>query len=77
MTTLPIDNTMEDPAHRAPLVLNHEGFTSVTEEICHVNEAPRPPLAWYVTLVISGAFASLLGFLIMYLVATEIGRAHV
>ena len=47
MTTLPIDarplpgepgnNTWEDPGNRAPLVLNHETFTSVTEEICRVN----------------------------------------
>jgi molybdopterin-containing oxidoreductase family membrane subunit len=73
MTTLPIDNTFEDPQHRAPLVLNHDDFASVTEEICHVNEAPKPPLAWYVTFAISGGLATLLGILIFYLFFTGVG----
>ncbi|NNM27008.1 MAG: polysulfide reductase NrfD [Phycisphaerales bacterium] len=73
MTTLPIDNTIEDPLHRPPLVLNHDNFTSVTEEICHVNESPKPPMAWYVTLGIAGALAGMLGVLIMYLIVTGVG----
>jgi len=73
MSTLTIDNTRDDPKQRSPLVLNHHTFSSVTEEICRVNEDPRPPMAWWVTLGISAALASLLGGLILYLVFTGVG----
>jgi molybdopterin-containing oxidoreductase family membrane subunit len=73
MTTLPIDNTFETPGRRAPLVLGHEGFGTVTQEICRVNEAPKPPTAWYVSLAIFGALTALLGVLICYLFATGVG----
>jgi len=73
MPTLTINNTRDDPKQRSPLVLNHHTFSSVTEEICRVNEDPRPPMAWWVTLGISAALASLLGGLILYLVFTGVG----
>jgi molybdopterin-containing oxidoreductase family membrane subunit len=73
MTTLPIDNTFDDPTRRAPLVLNHKRFDTVTETICRVNEAPRPPRAWYIAFAISLAALGFLGFCIMYLLATGIG----
>ena len=38
-----IDNTIDVPGKRAPLVLNHDDFASVTRDICRVNEEPRPP----------------------------------
>ncbi len=53
MSTIIIDNTFEDPSRRAPLVLGHDDFASVTKEICYVNEAPRPPKAWYIAFFIS------------------------
>ncbi|MHC5028676.1 MAG: NrfD/PsrC family molybdoenzyme membrane anchor subunit [Planctomycetota bacterium] len=79
MTTLPADktvvtdNTYEDPEHRAPLVLNHDDFHSVTETICGVNEAPKPPMLWYVSLAVFGSLATLFGGLIFYLFATGVG----
>jgi len=73
MSTQAVDNTLEDPTRRAPLVLNHDDFTSVTEEICRVNESPRPPKAWYVSIAISSMLASLFGVLILYLVFTGVG----
>ena len=60
MTTMPVDNTIEDPRRRSPLVLGHVEFGTVTEEICRVNEAPKPPMAWYVSLVISALAAGML-----------------
>ncbi len=48
MSTLVIDNTFDDPTRRAPLVLNHDSFTSVTEGIARVSEARRAPRAWYI-----------------------------
>ncbi|MEM7227755.1 MAG: NrfD/PsrC family molybdoenzyme membrane anchor subunit [Planctomycetota bacterium] len=73
MSTIVIDNTFEDPTRRAPLVLNHDNFGSVTREICWVNESPKPPKAWYVTMGISLMLAGLLGTMILYLFATGVG----
>jgi molybdopterin-containing oxidoreductase family membrane subunit len=73
MSTLVIDNTFEDPTRRAPLVLGHDRFDTVTEEICKVNEEARPPKAWFIALGISGAVCGMLGLLILYLFATGVG----
>ena len=81
MSTLPfdntarlqVDNTIDDPRERSPLVLNHHDFASVTEEICAVNEAPKPPKLWYVTLVISASLAGMLMMLVGYLIITGVG----
>lgn len=73
MSTIIIDNTFEDPSRRAPLVLGHDDFASVTDEICYVNEAPRPPKAWYVAFFISSALATFLVVLIGYLIVAGVG----
>jgi len=73
MSSIVIDNTFEDPTRRAPLVLNHTEFGTVTDEVCWVNESPKPPLAWYVTLVVAIGLAGLLGLMIAYLFATGVG----
>ena len=73
MSTIIIDNTFEDPSRRAPLVLGHDNFASVTEEICYVNEAPKPPRAWYIAFFISSALATVLMVLIGYLFVAGVG----
>ncbi len=73
MSTLVIDNTFDDPMRRAPLVLNQPDFGSVTEKICSVNEARRPPKAWYIAFAISSTFLAILGILIVYLFLTGVG----
>ncbi|MCH8165187.1 MAG: polysulfide reductase NrfD [Planctomycetes bacterium] len=73
MTTLVIDNTFDDPTRRAPLVLGHDRFGTVTEKICSISEARRPPRAWYIAFAISLAFASIFGVMILYLFATGVG----
>ena len=73
MTALEIDNTLEAPGTRAPLVLNHHDFASVTRDICAVNEAPRPPMAWYIAFIISAIWAGIFGSLILYLIGTGVG----
>ena len=80
MTTVPVNelgdanvNTGEDPQQRAQLVLNHEDFGSVTNEILSVNESPKPPKSWYLSLAISFSMMSMLGVLIGYLVFTGVG----
>lgn len=54
-------------------MLGHDNFTTVTEEICRVNEAPKPPAAWYITLAISLALFGMLGAMVLYLLATGVG----
>ncbi len=73
MTTLSLDNTFDDPTRRAPLVLNHRDFASVTEKICQVNEARRAPLAWYISFAIALMFLGILGVMIVYLFWTGVG----
>jgi Ni/Fe-hydrogenase subunit HybB-like protein len=73
VSTLVIDNTFEDPLRRAPLVLNHDRFDTVTAEICRVNEEPRPPMAWYIAMVISLTLFGMLGAMILYLLTTGVG----
>ncbi|MHC4080193.1 MAG: NrfD/PsrC family molybdoenzyme membrane anchor subunit [Planctomycetota bacterium] len=73
MSTIVVDNTFDDPARRAPLVLNHTEFSSVTEKICSVNEARVAPRAWYITFAISVVFLVILGLMVTYLFITGIG----
>ena len=73
MSTLVIDNTFDDPTRRAPLVLNHDSFTSVTEDIARVSEARRAPRAWYIAFAISVGLAGMLGVMVLYLIGTGVG----
>ncbi len=73
MTTLPIDNTVDTPGRRAPLVLNHRDFGSVTREICKVNDAPRPPRVWMIAFIIASTWAGIFGMLIGSLIFTGVG----
>ena len=75
MSTLHVDNTIDDPRQRSPLVLGHHDFASVTEEICAVNEAPKPPKLWYISLVISASLASMLLVLTQRLVTHGVHTA--
>ena len=53
-----IDNTWNDPARRAPLVVGDSAsFHAVTERICYVAEAPRPPKAWYIAFTVAFTFS--------------------
>jgi molybdopterin-containing oxidoreductase family membrane subunit len=73
MTTLMVDNTFDDPRRRAPLVLNHHEFGTVTEQVARVNEARRAPRAWYIAFAISLLALGGLGFAVSYLIATGVG----
>jgi len=68
-----IDNTPENPRHRATLVTGHADFHAVTEKICGVAEAARPPKAWYVAFGISFLLLNVLGAMIGYLFFTGVG----
>src|SRR5437763_15035760 len=69
-----IDNTWNDPRRRAPLVVGDSAsFAAITEKICYVAEAPRPPKAWYIGFGVAFVFLNILGAMIGYLLFTGVG----
>ena len=68
-----IDNTRDDPAERAPLVLGADDDLSITEKVCRIVEAEKPPKAWYVAFGISLSLTGVLGLMLAYLFATGVG----
>ena len=75
MSTMVLDNTLDDPAVRAPLVLGEgaRDLAAVTEGVCANNERPRPPRAWYVAFAISVFLLGWLGIAVGYLFLTGTG----
>ncbi|HNQ24332.1 MAG TPA: polysulfide reductase NrfD [Phycisphaerae bacterium] len=73
MTTVLLDNTIEDPTTRAPLVLGRHDFASVTETVCRVTERPRPPRAWYVAFACALSGVGVLVVMVGYLILTGVG----
>ena len=68
------DGTLsQDPSKRAPLVLNHTDFSTVTDDILSASEDKRAPIAWHISFAISSVLASMLGILILYLIITGVG----
>ena len=68
-----IDNTWERPGERAPLVTGGHTFASLTDTVCAVWEAPRPPRAWYIAFTISVALLAVFGAMIGYLIINGVG----
>jgi len=68
-----LDNSVEAPGVRAPLVLGGHNNTSVTERICQIAEVPKPPKAWYIAFAISSSVTAMLFGLVGYLILTGIG----
>ncbi|MCP4093468.1 MAG: polysulfide reductase NrfD [Planctomycetes bacterium] len=57
----------------AALVQGDNDLHSVTETVCGVLEAPKPPKAWYPIFGIAVALLGVLGAMIVYLVMTGVG----
>jgi Ni/Fe-hydrogenase subunit HybB-like protein len=72
-TPLP-DNTGNDPAQRATLILGGHDLTSVTDKVCAIAERRRPPVGWYILFVISLMLLGLLGITVGYLLLTGVGE---
>jgi molybdopterin-containing oxidoreductase family membrane subunit len=68
-----LDNTGDDPAVRARLVVGDNDFHSVTEKVCGIVEQPRPPKIWWVAFAASSSLTLVLFACIGYLVTTGIG----
>jgi len=55
------------------LVQGRDDFASLTETICRVTEAKRPPKAWYVVFAVAVALLGMLGTVIVYLIMKGVG----
>ncbi|MDC3283200.1 MAG: polysulfide reductase NrfD [Planctomycetota bacterium] len=55
------------------LVQGTNDFHSITETVCGVIEAPKPPKAWYIIFGTALALLGVLGAMIVYLVTTGVG----
>jgi len=67
-----IDNTVDVPGRRASLVTGNQTFSSITEMVCRVAEAPQPAI-WYVLFGFSSLTALMFVSLIGYLILTGVG----
>jgi len=66
------DNTSDDPRVRMPLVVGGKTFSTITDNIAGVAEAPAP-LGWYIAFVIALSLLGLLGLCVNYLILTGVG----
>jgi molybdopterin-containing oxidoreductase family membrane subunit len=68
-----LDNTVDVPGQRAPLILGGHDFGSLTEVACAPWAAHRPPRAWYVAFAIALSLLAILGAMIGYLFFNGVG----
>jgi molybdopterin-containing oxidoreductase family membrane subunit len=68
-----MDNTIESPGQRAPLVLGTGDFHTVTNQVCRVTEHSSVPMAWYIAFGVSLMLLGGLGVAVNYLIFTGVG----
>ena len=68
-----VDNTIEDPATRAPLVLGGLDYEGVTDAVCAPWEAKTPPKIWWAVFGISLSLLLMLGGCINHLLLKGVG----
>ncbi|MHB8974181.1 MAG: NrfD/PsrC family molybdoenzyme membrane anchor subunit [Pirellulaceae bacterium] len=68
-----VDNTLNMPSQRAPLVTGTADYASITNDVCRIAEQYRPPRSWYIAFAISLSVLGVLGVAVIYLIATGIG----
>lgn len=67
-----LDNTVERPGERAPLVLGDTTFHTITESVCQIAER-RPSKLWIAGFLVSAHIAAFFGILIFYLIYMGVG----
>jgi Ni/Fe-hydrogenase subunit HybB-like protein len=70
--TFEIDNTVDIPGRRAPLVTGNQTLGSITNLVCGIAERPQP-FIWYVWFAIAISFAGMFFTLIAYLLYKGVG----
>jgi Ni/Fe-hydrogenase subunit HybB-like protein len=67
-----IDNTIDTPGRRSPLVTGNQTYSSITHMVSRISEEAQP-LAWWATFCISAPILGMFGCLIVYLFLTGVG----
>ncbi len=70
---LDLDNTLERPGERAPLVLGKSDLASITEQVCEIAERPRPSREWWLAFGTSASLTFVLFAMLGYLFWTGLG----
>lgn len=70
---LDLDNTLEKPGERAPLVLGNSDLASITEQVCEIAERPRPSREWLLAFGTSASLTFVLFAMLGYLFWTGLG----
>jgi molybdopterin-containing oxidoreductase family membrane subunit len=70
--TFEIDNTVDIPGRRAPLVTGNQTLGSITNLVCGIAERPQP-LIWYIWFAVAISFAGMFFSLIAYLLYKGVG----
>ena len=68
-----IDNTLEDPGNRAPLVLGGLDYNGVTETVASVQETPKVGAAWWISLFFCLNLLGVLGLCVGHLLFSGVG----
>lgn len=64
---------MTTPTSQPPLITGNLDFTSLTDQVCQVAEASRPPRAWYIAMAVALTLLGVFGTSILYLLFTGVG----
>src|SRR5437773_9639340 len=67
-----VDNTIDIPGTRAPLVLGNKNFADVTDTVTSIT-LHKTPRAWYVAFILALGLLGLFFLTIGYLVLTGVG----
>lgn len=68
-----LDNTYDDAGERSPLILGGLDYAGVTDEICGIWEAEKPPKIWFVVLGAAISLLMVLGGCVGHLLMEGVG----
>lgn len=69
----PLNNTYDDAAERTPLVLGDLDYAGVTDTVCGIWEAEKPPKIWFVVLGLAISLLMILGACVGHLLMKGTG----
>src|SRR3569623_2023024 len=67
-----VDNTIDDPQHRPPLILGNMSTGQITDAVCRV-AVWKTPKAWYIAFAASLSVLGMLGCMVAYLFYNGVG----
>ena len=68
-----LDNTLDDPAERSPLIKGGLDYEGITDTASAVWDAPRPPAIFWILLAISVSLLGMLGLCLNHLLMKGVG----